>query len=105
MYQSGDVGTGDLIDCLCGMARNNQFKHICDPERTEATMTGKSRTVAVLLALFLGGMGAHKFYLGKVGAGLLYLLFCWTFIPAIVAFIEGIRWLCMSNESFATRYS
>lgn len=67
-------------------------------------MTGKSRTVAVLLALFLGGVGTHKFYLGKVGTGLLYLLFCWTFIPTIIAFFEAIRWLCMSNESFAEKY-
>ena len=68
-------------------------------------MTGKSRTVAVLLAVFLGGIGAHRFYLGKVGSGLLYMLFFWTFVPAMVAFIEAIRWLCMSNESFAERYS
>ena len=68
-------------------------------------MTGKSRTVAVLLAVFLGGIGAHRFYLGKVGSGLLYLLFFWTFVPAMVAFIEAIRWLCMSNEGFAERYS
>lgn len=68
-------------------------------------MTGKSRTVAVLLALFFGGIGAHKFYLGKVGTGLLYLLFCWTFIPAIIAFIDAIRWLCMSNEGFMNSYS
>ena len=68
-------------------------------------MTGKSRTVAVLLALFLGGIGAHKFYLEKVGTGLLYLLFCWTFIPGLIALCEAIRWLCMSNESFAERYS
>ena len=68
-------------------------------------MTGKSRTVAVLLALFLGGIGAHKFYLGKVGAGLLYLLFCWTFIPAFIAFCEAVMWLCTSNESFEKRYS
>ena len=65
----------------------------------------KSRTVAVLLALFLGGIGAHKFYLGKVGTGLLYLLFCWTFIPGLIALFEAIRWLCMSNENFAGRYS
>jgi len=68
-------------------------------------MTGKSRTVAILLAVFLGGIGAHRFYLGKVGTGLLYLLFFWTFVPAIIAFIEAIRWLCMSNEGFAERYS
>ena len=68
-------------------------------------MTGKSRTVAVLLALFLGGIGAHRFYLGKVGSGLLYLLLCWTFIPAIIALFEAVRWLCMSNESFSERYS
>lgn len=43
-----------------------------------------------LLALFLGGIGAHKFYSGKVGVGIVYLLFCWTFIPAIIAFIEFI---------------
>lgn len=68
-------------------------------------MVGKSRTIAVLLALFLGGIGAHKFYLGNVGVGLLYLLFCWTFIPALIALFEAIRWLCMSNESFAARYT
>ena len=68
-------------------------------------MTEKSRTVALLLALFLGGIGAHKFYLGKVGTGLLYLLFFWTLIPGLIALLEAIRWLYMSNESFAARYS
>ena len=48
----------------------------------------KDGTTAVLLALFLGGLGAHKFYLGQAGLGVLYLLFCWTFIPAIVALFE-----------------
>lgn len=43
-----------------------------------------------LLAFFLGGIGAHKFYAGKVGLGVVYLIFCWTFIPAIVAFVEFI---------------
>ncbi len=49
----------------------------------------KNPTTAVLLALFLGGLGIHKFYLNKVGLGILYLVFCWTYIPAIVAFIEA----------------
>ncbi len=42
----------------------------------------------MLLALFLGGLGAHKFYMGHIGLGVLYLLFFWTFIPAIVALVE-----------------
>lgn len=49
----------------------------------------KNPTTAVILALLLGGLGAHKFYLGQTGMGILYLLFCWTYIPSIVAFIEA----------------
>lgn len=49
----------------------------------------KNPTTAVILALFLGGLGIHKFYLGKSGMGILYLLFCWTSLPAIIAFIEA----------------
>ncbi|HFF4522772.1 TPA: TM2 domain-containing protein, partial [Acinetobacter baumannii] len=52
----------------------------------------------------LGGFGAHKFYLGKVGQGILYLIFFWTFIPAIIAFFEGIIYLCTSDEDFAKKY-
>jgi TM2 domain-containing membrane protein YozV len=48
----------------------------------------KDATVAILLALFLGGFGAHHFYLGNNGAGVLYLLFFWTLIPSFVALIE-----------------
>lgn len=65
---------------------------------------GKSRLVAALLAFFLGGFGAHKFYLGQVGLGLLYLLFFWTAIPAIVAFVEFILLLVMTDEVFARKY-
>ncbi len=71
------------------------------PQRTEGT---KNKIVAALLAFFLGWFGAHKFYLGKIGQGVLYLLFCWTGIPAIIAFIEFIIYLCMSEEKFARRY-
>ena len=49
----------------------------------------KSPTTAVLLALFLGGVGAHKFYLGKTAAGIIYILFAWTTIPAWIALFEA----------------
>jgi TM2 domain-containing membrane protein YozV len=34
----------------------------------------------------------------------LYLLFCWTFIPALVALVEGIVLLTQSDEQFAAKY-
>ncbi|MBX9704718.1 MAG: NINE protein, partial [Gammaproteobacteria bacterium] len=39
-----------------------------------ATTNQRNRIVAALLAIFLGGFGIHKFYLGKTGQGILYLL-------------------------------
>jgi TM2 domain-containing membrane protein YozV len=58
----------------------------------------KSKGVAILLALLLGGLGAHKFYMGQIGRGFLYLLFCWTLIPAIISLIEAIL-LAMTSDS------
>lgn len=49
----------------------------------------RNPTTAVLLALFLGGIGLHKFYMGQTGLGILYLVFCWTAIPGIIAFLEA----------------
>ncbi len=66
--------------------------------------TTKNKTSAALLALFLGGIGVHKFYLGRGGMGVLYLLFCWTFIPAIVAFIEALVLFGMSEAEFARKF-
>ncbi len=64
----------------------------------------KDKIVAGILALVLGGLGIHKFYLGKIGQGILYLLFFWTGIPGIIALVEGIIYLTMSDEDFAEKY-
>ncbi len=48
----------------------------------------KDPTVALLLTFFLGGFGAHQFYLGRVGLGIVYALFCWTLIPGLIALVE-----------------
>lgn len=60
----------------------------------------KERIVAVLLALFLGGLGIHHFYMNRPWLGVLCILFVWTFIPAIIALIEAVVYLCMSDDSF-----
>ncbi|PKF61037.1 hypothetical protein CW745_12045 [Psychromonas sp. psych-6C06] len=65
---------------------------------------GKSKIAVALLAFFLGGFGVHRFYLGQIGLGFLYLLFCWTLIPSIVAFIEFILFLTMSDDAFNEKY-
>ena len=64
----------------------------------------KSKVAAGILAIFLGGIGVHKFYMGKIGMGILYLLFCWTGIPACVGFIEGIIYLCSNDENFQLKH-
>ena len=56
--------------------------------------------MAGVLAILLGGLGIHKFYLGKIGLGIVYLLFCWTGIQAIIGLIEGIIYLCSNDENF-----
>ena len=60
----------------------------------------KSKVAAGVLGILLGGIGAHKFYMGKIGMGILYLLLCWTGIPEVVGFIEGIVYLCSNDENF-----
>lgn len=65
----------------------------------------RNKGVAALLAFFLGGIGVHKFYLGQLGQGMLYLLFCWTLIPAFIAFIEVFVYLSMSDRTFDLRYN
>ena len=71
---------------------------------TATAPNGKSKLAAALFAFFLGGFGIHKFYLGKTGWGILYLLFCWTMIPSIVAFVEAILFLVMTDENFNRQY-
>jgi len=67
-------------------------KDMTDSQRmmfqSEISKERKNRTTALLLTLFLGGIGAHHYYMGKVGLGILYTCFFWTFIPGIVAFVE-----------------
>ncbi len=61
----------------------------------------KDKSIAGLLALFGGGLGLHYFYLHRIAAGVLSILFCWTGIPSLLGLINGIRYFCMSEREFA----
>lgn len=55
--------------------------------------TGKkpvNKVLYGLLGILLGGAGIHKFYAGKIGVGMIYLVFSWTFIPSVLGVIDGI---------------
>jgi len=88
-----------------------------DLEAAKSTSGGKNKVVAGILAILLGGIGIHKFYLGYIGAGLVFLLvntigwaITWLtlFIPnyvlLVIAFIEGIIYLTKSDEDFHKTY-
>ncbi|MCB0083460.1 MAG: NINE protein [Caldilineaceae bacterium] len=82
----GDTADKAVICVKCGVALT--------------TSNAKSKIVAGILALALGGLGVHKFYMGKPIMGILYICFSWTFIPVILGIIEGIQYLTMSDQAF-----
>lgn len=65
----------------------------------------KDRISAALLAVFLGFIGIHKFYLGNTKAGVLYIIFFWTFIPSILALIDFAIILFMDDAAFDAKYN
>lgn len=48
----------------------------------------KDPVVASLVTFFLGPLGVQHVYFGNYGWGLLSLLFCWTGVPTVVAFVQ-----------------
>ncbi len=62
---------------------------------------GKNRAGAALLAIIVGGLGIHRFYLGDIAWGVVYLLFSWTGIPSIIAWFEALYFLTRSDAQWA----
>ncbi|MFJ5714194.1 TM2 domain-containing protein [Neobacillus sp. NPDC093127] len=65
----------------------------------------KSKVTAGVLGILLGSLGIHKFYLGKIGMGIIYILFSWTGIPGLIGLIEGILYLTKSDEEWDRQYN
>ena len=64
----------------------------------------RSRTVAVLLAVFAGGFGAHHFYVGDRRRGLLYLAFFWTVVPFFLAWRDAVRLMLIEQPDLERRF-
>ncbi len=80
---------------------DDDFEDFPEEERPEII---QKKLVQSALAIFLGSLGAHKFYQGKTFQGILYLIFFWTTLPTWISFVEGIRYLFMPVEDFYEQY-
>ncbi len=65
----------------------------------------KDKNIAGILALFLGGFGVHRFYLGQTGMGFFYLIFCWFPLIWIIALIDAIVFFSMNPDNFNIKYN
>lgn len=92
----------DLIKLKLQQTQN--LKIIQNPQNT-IIKSSKDKNTAAILAFFVGGLGIHRFYLGQTLLGILYLLFCWTFIPLFIAVIDFFAFIFMSNNKFNLKYN
>lgn len=68
----------------------------------------KDKNVAAILALFMGFLGVHKFYLGKIGSGMLYLIlgiFSFALIPALLGMVDFFVLALMDKDEFDRRHN
>lgn len=87
--------------CGTPIARNERFCSNCGcavepPVSSYSTHVQKSRLVAGLLGILIGGIGIHNFYLGNNTRGVLQIIVTLVTcgVGAVWGFIEGILILC-----------
>ena len=73
----------DAVYCgRCGHPAGSPYRHSrYDPDEPVSAYSG---LVALLLCFFLGYLGIHRFYVGKIGTGILWL---------VTGGIFGVGWL------------
>lgn len=108
---------------MCGYARNcdnaadslpffppDEIKNKKRSEKNMSSDAGSKKVVAGILAILLGSLGIHKFYLGYNKEGIILLLVtliscgALSFITSIIGLVEGILYLTKSDEEFESTY-
>ena len=72
------------------VAQPTQVVHVHTGAPTPTGPSSYSRTVTLLLCIFLGVIGAHQFYVGKSGLGILYIFLVFIAVSPFLAFIDFI---------------
>ena len=68
-------------------------------------MEKRKKKTATLLALFLGGIGIHKFYIGEIGKSILFFIFCFTYIPLFLGILDFFKFIGMTEDEFDKLYN
>ncbi len=63
----------------------------------------KDKNLAGILGLFFGGLGVHRFYLGQIGLGILYLFF--FYITWFIGIIDALVFFSMDQDEFDRKYN
>ncbi|MBO8477577.1 MAG: TM2 domain-containing protein [Bacteroidetes bacterium] len=95
-------------NCGTKVPENVRFCPKCGREICQSgNRTGqKDKLVAGLLAIFLGYLGIHYFYLGKTTGGIITIVLslCTCGLWSVVTLIQGILMLVSTDEAFAEKY-
>jgi TM2 domain-containing membrane protein YozV len=72
----------------------------------DAVAPEKSKVVAGVLGILLGGLGIHRFYLGDAMGGIIRIVITAVTCGAgsLIGLIEGIIYLAKSDEDFQKTY-
>lgn len=73
---------------------------------SEINTTGKDKIVCGVLAILIGTIGAHYYYMGKISGGLICLLISIVTcgLWGIITIIQGILMLTMTQTDFERKY-
>jgi len=87
---------------------NTDIKSFVKTNLELATIKRKIKKTAILLSfpfLPVGMFGLHKFYLGQIGYGILYIFLNLLWISPILALINFIQLIVISQEKFDVKYN
>jgi TM2 domain-containing membrane protein YozV/RNA polymerase subunit RPABC4/transcription elongation factor Spt4 len=97
-FNCGNATTSDQAICMsCGVALATRG-------------TGqKTKSTALVLALLIGVFGAHKFYMGSWGWGIVHLVLCATValfpVAVLITLVDMVRMILMTDEEFRIKAS